>query len=295
MAVVERAYAKVNLNLHILGRRSDGYHELDSLVVFARDIFDTIELHPANRIEVHVAGAFATEIAGENLIATAARSLHDADPALQIGEFYINKRIPVAAGLGGGSADAAAALRALARLNKLAGVETRLADLATGLGADVPVCLGGGGCEAAFMRGIGERVERPAAGRLLPAAGVHAVVINPRIPVSTAEIFRRLGAAQLVNPPRDAAHPQGFDGFEELIAYLSATSNDLQGPACEMVPAIGDALAVLEGVDGCCLSRMSGSGATCFGIFETVAAAERGRDLLRRAHPDWWVESSKLT
>ena len=279
--VEERARAKVNLDLRIVGRRADGYHELDSLVVFA-EATDRLTFEPHDELRLEVGGPFAPALpdASDNLVLRAARHLAGLAGRPPAALIRLAKHLPVAAGLGGGSADAAAALRGL---DRLWGLGLPLADLlpvAVGLGADVPVCLIG---RPARLRGIGERLEAVVA---LPELAL--LLVNPRRPVATAAVFAGLGPirqapARGLPPPGDRAR---------LLAWLRASGNDLEVPARRLEPVIGQVLAALAAQPGCELARMSGSGATCFGIFPGLDAAGTAATAIRRAHPDWWVAAS---
>lgn len=263
-ACVEQAPAKINLCLHVTGRRPDGYHLLDSLVVFT-ELGDRVTVAPGP-LSLAVTGPFAADLAGDedNLCLRAARSV-GADCAITL-----HKALPVASGIGGGSADAAAVLRALRRSP---------ADPA-GLGADVPVCLAS---VPARMTGVGEAVE-PLPG--LPA--LHLLLVNPRVAVSTPAVFRALERRDNPALPDLPASPDAA----ALLGWLHGTRNDLQAAAIGMAPAIADVLAALRDA-GAQLSRMSGSGATCFGVFADAAAAQAARDAIARARPGWWVAQTR--
>jgi 4-diphosphocytidyl-2-C-methyl-D-erythritol kinase len=273
--LTEVAPAKVNLFLHVLGRRADGYHLLDSLVVFA-DVGDTLRAEPAKTLSLTVEGPFAGRLAAEpdNLVLRAARALATEAGVSAGGRLVLAKHLPVASGIGGGSADAAAALRLLCRLWRIEPDPGDLARLAGALGADVPVCLDG---RASRMGGIGDHLE-PVAG--LPPCGI--ALVNPGMALATAEVFRvRIGPwsarAELPAAWRDAG---------ELAGDLRRQRNDLQPAAIALCPVIGNALSLLEAVPGCLLARMSGSGATCFGLFADAIMARRAASGLQR--PGWW-------
>jgi 4-diphosphocytidyl-2-C-methyl-D-erythritol kinase len=278
-----RARAKVNLYLHVLGRRADGYHELDSLVVFA-DAGDALRAVPAATLSLTLDGPFAAALAGErdNLVLRAARALAASADAPPGAALHLTKTLPVASGLGGGSADAAAALRLLARLWRLRLDAARLHAIARGLGADVPVCLAG---RAAFVGGIGERLDPAPA---LPPAGL--VLVNPGVPLATPSVFKaRAGAfsspGRFDSAPRDAC---------ELASLLAARANDLTEAATVLVPAVGEVLAALAASPDCLLARMSGSGATCFGLYRDAAAAARAAAWLAGRRREWWVAPTAL-
>jgi 4-diphosphocytidyl-2-C-methyl-D-erythritol kinase len=277
------APAKLNLYLHVVGRRDDGYHLLDSLVAFAAD-GDVVTASPAPALRLTINGPFAEGLSNgaDNLVYRAATELADRlgkKPDLAL---TLTKNLPVASGIGGGSADAAAALRALCELWSIAPDDERVERVAASLGADVPVCLRG---EAAYLVGIGHETE-PAPS--LPDAGL--LLVNPRIPLETPPVFRaRTGpfseAARLARGPRDAS---------ELGLMLAARGNDLAQAAISIVPAISDILTALGGTDGVRLARMSGSGATCFALYDDPAGALRAADFLRAKNPAWWSLPSRL-
>lgn len=281
-AGAERAPAKVNLTLHVLGRRSDGYHEIESLVVFA-DVGDELTLAPAGVLSLEVDGptAAAAGAIADNLVLKAAGALAGRVSGLRVGRFALSKRLPVAAGLGGGSADAAAALRLLARVNGLAPEDPRLLQAARATGADVPVCLDP---RPRLMRGIGEILSPPLALAPLPS-----VLVNPGVAVPTRSVFTALGRPAGVISP--SSPPPDLTGLDEWIAR---GRNDLEGPAIELAPAIAVVLAELRDLPDCRFARMSGSGATCFGLFATHVAAAAAARTLEAAHPDWWVRATTL-
>ena len=286
--VLELARAKVNLTLRLRGRRSDGYHELESLVVFA-DIGDVIELTPAGAPTVTTRGAFATAIAGENLVGRALGLLAQARPGLQLGAITIEKKLPVAAGLGGGSADAAAALRAIRRANPTVSDQFDWHGLAATLGADVPVCLENA---PSLMWGVGEKV-RPLSG--LPP--LDAVLVNPLAavpPDKTREVFRRLAAASAPAGTAEPAPLPQFAGPGNLITYLEGEANDLEAAASDLMPACREVRAALAACSGCRLVRMSGAGPTSFGLFDDREAAHAAARALAVSHPAWWVRAVVL-
>jgi 4-diphosphocytidyl-2-C-methyl-D-erythritol kinase len=274
--VLEHAPAKVNLFLHVTGRRADGYHLLDSLAVFA-GVADTLHAGAAESLSLTLTGPFASALAPEpdNLVLRAARALAEAAGVRAGAALVLNKNLPIASGIGGGSADAAAALRLLA---SLWGIGTDAADLsgvAAQLGADVPVCLG---ARPARMGGAGESLAPAPA---LPPCGM--ALLNPGVPVATADVFRRRTGD--FSPAADL--PAGWPDATEMAADLARLRNDLEPPAIALCPPVGAALAALRAVPGCLLARMSGSGATCFGLFATPAEAEAAAVALRRR--DWWT------
>lgn len=274
----ERARAKVNLFLHVLGRRPDGYHLLDSLAVFP-DVADTLTVTPADALELKVTGPFAAALdGGDNLVLRAARLLLETASAKRGAAIVLEKRLPVASGIGGGSADAAAALRLLNRAWGLGVPMPQLAGIALGLGADVPVCLAS---EPARMGGIGELIGVAPA---LPHCGM--VLVNPGVPVATADIFR--ARAEIYSEP--AVLPRRWADAEALAGDLARLSNDLEAAAVRLCPPIGDSLAWLRTRPGCRFARMSGSGATCFGLFDTEAAAIA----VASPPPGWWAWGGAL-
>jgi 4-diphosphocytidyl-2-C-methyl-D-erythritol kinase len=280
-ALEEHAPAKVNLDLLITGRRADGYHELDSLVVFTSPA-DRLILHSAKDFSLEVRGPFAAALAGaDNLVLRAAQALAAHAGRTPQARIVLEKNLPVAAGLGGGSADAAATLRGLDRLWRLGLGTAALAALAERLGADVPVCLA---ARPARMRGIGERLE-PVPG--LPALAL--LLVNPNQPLATAAVFAALGALPEALPERGPP-PADRAG---LLDWLRARPNHLEAPARRLLPAIDEMLAALARQPGCALARMSGSGATCFGLFADAAACAQAETALRRARPDWWIAAGR--
>jgi 4-diphosphocytidyl-2-C-methyl-D-erythritol kinase len=283
-----RAPAKVNLTLHVLGRRADGWHELDSVVAFA-GCCDWLTFEPAETLSLTIAGptAAAAGPIDDNLVLRAARALAERVPRLRLGHFRLRKGLPVAAGLGGGSSDAAAALRALAADNGLAPDDPRLFAAAAAVSSDAPVCL----CPTArSMAGRGERLG-PALG--LPP--LPAVLANPGVAVATPAVFAALGLA--AGAPLDAppAPPlKTSDSAAHMLAALTTGRNDLQASAIRIAPAIGDALEALAKLNGVRLARMSGSGATCFALFDDRHSAAQAARTLATAHPDWWVRATYL-
>ncbi|MEQ8900483.1 MAG: 4-(cytidine 5'-diphospho)-2-C-methyl-D-erythritol kinase [Roseovarius sp.] len=271
--MTEPAPAKVNLTLHVTGRRADGYHLLDSLVVFA-DIGDRVTVRPGGAC-LRVVGPMAAGIPDgpENLVLRAAALMGTE------AEITLDKHLPAAAGIGGGSSDAAACLRALARLTG-----ARLPDDVLSLGADVPVCLL---ARAARMRGIGEEITPLARLPLL-----HAVLVNPGVAVSTPAIFKRLVRRDNLAMPERLP---GWHTTENLLLWLATQRNDLEEPAIAEAPVIADVLEKIAATEGCALARMSGSGATCFGLYPDPHSAQQAAHKLRRDHPDWWVMPTRLS
>ena len=277
-----RAPAKVNLTLHVLGRRADGYHDLESLVVFA-GVADHLELRPGPSVSLVVDGptAGAAGPNDDNLVLKAARLLAERRSGLTLGAFRLMKRLPAAAGIGGGSSDAAAALRLLARLNGLALSDPDVTAAARATGADVPVCLDP---KARMMRGAGEEV-----GEALGLPTLFAVLVNPGVAVPTPSVFRRLG----LMPGEKAAgapHPAVSTHHADLLDVVMSARNDLEPPAVVIAPEIGHALEQVRATRGCRLARMSGSGATVFGLYGDCHEAARAAARIRRAEPGWWVK-----
>jgi 4-diphosphocytidyl-2-C-methyl-D-erythritol kinase len=282
--LIERAPAKINLTLNVVGRRADLYHEIESLVAFSRS-GDSLSLDPGEEFQFRVDGPMA-EAAGDpekNLAAKAVRNLTQRIEGLKLGALHLIKNLPVAAGIGGGSSDAAAALRLLARANGLAQDDPRFLDAARATGADVPVCLA---AQARMMTGIGESL-----GPVLHLPPLPTLLVNPRQPLATRAVFAQMkiaaGARTGFGP-----HPQITSGlsYEALLAALRKGRNDMEDAACVLAPIIGDVLAILAAAPGCQLARMSGSGATCFAIFANCRVAGRAKKAILEAHPDWWVK-----
>jgi 4-diphosphocytidyl-2-C-methyl-D-erythritol kinase len=282
LAIREQARAKINLTLHVLGKRTDGYHELDSLVVFA-DLADDLSFEPASQTSLSIDGPFATALEGENLILKAQRVVSGWLGREIHGHFHLHKRIPVSAGVGGGSSDAAAAIRILLRAGGAENAAGGYIEKAATVGADVPVCLYN---RAAWMRGLGERVTPAPAIAPLPA-----VLVNPRIKVPTPAVFQRLNAGPLPagEPPASPLAGGDFSSPQKAAEALSHGRNDLEPPAVAVEPVVLRTLEAIRGQEGCLLARLSGSGPTCFGIFPTDAIAGQAAEALAREHPGWWV------
>ena len=278
MTIEVTAPAKINLTLHVTGRRDDGYHRLDSLVVFA-GVGDRLRLSPGLAADLTVGGPFAAGVPTDatNLILRAA-ALLDGPPVA----IHLDKCLPPASGIGGGSADAAATLRVLTAMGHRPAMPD-FAQAVLGLGADVPVCLAGRPCR---MQGIGEHLS-PAPS--LPP--VWLVLVNPGCTVPTGEVFAalqgRFGAGM-------SDLPAGFADAAGLAGWLSMQRNDLQPAAVTLAPPVADALAALAGVPGCLLARMSGSGGTCFGLFADADGATAGAARIQAAEPGWWVAAAPV-
>jgi len=276
------------LTLQITGRRPDGYHTLCSLVTFC-DVGERITLTPAQNDSLEVVGPFAHLVgpADDNLAMKAARLLRQSaerDAMTHGFHIRIDKQIPVAAGLGGGSADAAAVLRATNNLWKLNRSVDRLQELGSALGADVPMCVT---AQPAWIGGIGEVVEETA----LPA-GLHLVLVNPGVSVPTGAVFGRLN---LADNEINAAQKSDVATPEALLSTMRAVGNDLQIPASAEAPEIAEVLARLDKLPEVTFTGMSGSGATCFALFGDGPSAERSRHLLAADHPEWWIKSAPIS
>jgi 4-diphosphocytidyl-2-C-methyl-D-erythritol kinase len=290
-ARVERAPAKVNLTLRVLGRRPDGFHEIESLVVFAA-IGDALAFTPGRSLALTVRGptAAAAGDVADNLVLKAVRALTERYEGLEVGGFVLSKRLPVAAGVGGGSTDAAAALRLLARHNRIAPDDARLMAAARVTGADVPVCLDP---QPRVMRGIGEELSQP-----LRLPGLPALLINPRVSVATKDVFAALHAAPVAGHRASDLMDEGWAAGRptraDVIEFVSRHGNDLEAAAISLHPAIAQALAALRALALCRLARMSGSGASCFGLFDSNRAAAAAARALRVKHPQWWIRPTML-
>jgi 4-diphosphocytidyl-2-C-methyl-D-erythritol kinase len=284
----QRAPAKVNLTLRVIGRRADGYHDLESLVAFAGSC-DWLAFEPGGDLEVEVLGSRASEAGpvADNLVVRAACSLAKQIPGLKLGRFRLVKQLPAAAGLGGGSADAAAALRLLAEEAGLSVDDPRVRASARATGADVLVCLSP---QARIMRGIGDNLG-PAIG--LPK--LFALLVNPQVRAPTREVFVALGLAAgstLRSPaPPGSALETDANRFWDL---LSQVGNDLIGPAIQVAPAIAIVLKRLSEIPDAKAAGMSGSGATCFALFGDRRGAAAARRIIATEHPGWWVEATSL-
>jgi 4-diphosphocytidyl-2-C-methyl-D-erythritol kinase len=280
-ALTEKAPAKINLTLRVLGRREDGYHELESLVAFT-DLADTLTLQPGAGAALEISGPFAAACGPitDNLVLKAVAALRERVGALQVGRFLLDKKIPVAAGIGGGSADAGAVLRLLARANSLASADPRLASAALTVGADVPVCLES---RARIMRGVGDLLSAP-----LPLPAMPAVLVNPNVPVPTRDVFAAFAASKasdkyLRNVPAK---------WDAMIGFLNEHGNDLTQAAIVCAPVITDVLIALRALPGARLVRMSGSGPTCFALFQSSGEALAAASRLQAERKEWWVCST---
>jgi 4-diphosphocytidyl-2-C-methyl-D-erythritol kinase len=270
------APAKINLTLHVTGQRADGYHLLDSLVVFA-GVHDHLIIGPAQKSSFTVQGPCSKGVPTDarNLVL---RALEMALPGEEL-TVSLTKNLPASAGIGGGSADAAAALRGALALSEKPQATKRHA---LRLGADVPMCLTSAPCR---VRGIGDLLEN------IQLPTLHAVLANPGTPVATPDVFARLVSRENVGMPDSLPR---FPNAAPFIEWLKSQRNDLQDPAVDLVPAIADCIGSLETAAGCGLARMSGSGATCFGLFSDDQSAKSAARMIQTAHPDWWVVSTIL-
>ncbi len=292
---VSLAPAKVNLSLHIVGRRTDGYHLLESLTVFARQELqspscDVLHLTPGPMTELVVDGPTAAHAGRieDNLVLKTARLFRDNTGKNKTGQFHLTKRLPTAAGLGGGSADAAAALRLLAGLNGMETESPQILAAARLSGSDVPVCLSS---VARLMAGTGERL-----GGALALPPLDAVLVNPRVAVDTRDVFLAAGYEPGISLA-DAAHPPIPKHLRQndLFELLQTVRNDLEPAARSIAPIIGEALGLVRATRHCALARMSGSGATVFGLYPDTRAAFLASEVLRAARPQWWIEQTVLS
>jgi len=281
--LVEKAPAKINLTLRVLGRREDGYHELESLVVFA-DLFDKLDLEPGEGATLDIAGPFAQACGprADNLVLKAVAALGHRMERLEAGHFHLEKNLPVAAGIGGGSADAAAALRLLARRNGIAADDPRLYGAALATGADVPVCLLSKPC---VMRGVGDLLSEPYT--LPPLPGL---LVNPGVPLATRDVFAKYSGTPS-NKKYITNVPATFDG---MIGFLSNNGNDLTQAAIACAPVISEVLIALRALPAVQLVRMSGSGPTCFALFRSAGEAQAAARRLQAENKSWWVRATVL-
>lgn len=284
------APAKINLYLHVTGRRDDGYHLLDSLIAFA-DIGDQIRIEPAQDFQFEINGDFAASFQAKdrdaspssgNLVVQGAWALARAAQKTPGVKAVLQKTLPLGAGLGGGSSDAAAMIWALCEYWDIPRNTAYLPELMTRLGADVPVCFL---CQAARIRGIGDLLDPVPEIPEMPI-----ILVHPAKPCITADIFMHYGGA--FSEPLSI--PPHFGDHESFVAFLHGTRNDLYETACQAVPDIANVIHALEAQQGCAIARMSGSGSSCFGLFETQAQAENATAALQRDNPDWWITPGHL-
>jgi 4-diphosphocytidyl-2-C-methyl-D-erythritol kinase len=277
------ARAKINLYLHVVGRRADGYHLLDSLIVFA-ETGDRIDAAPAGELSLAIDGPFAANLSADpdNLVVRAARGLKELCGVAAGAAITLTKNLPVASGIGGGSADAAATLRALVALWRVSPDRAGLDRLALGLGADVPVCLAG---KPSVIGGIGEIVTPVGA---MPET--HLLLVNPGLATPTPAVFKARRSEFLPA----MAWQGGQKDARQLADALRGFRNDLTSPALVVTPAIAEVLEGIDGTPNCLLARLSGSGATCFGLYAEAADAEAARREIVARHPDWWAVAARL-
>jgi 4-diphosphocytidyl-2-C-methyl-D-erythritol kinase len=285
--------AKVNLSLRVVGRRVDGYHDLESVVAFA-DCADRLTLEAGGELSLTCTGPLAAACGetADNLVLKAARLLAERVPDLTLGQFTLDKVLPVAAGIGGGSADAAAALRLLAQANGLVLDDERLSEVALETGADVPVCLLSRACD---MTGVGDG--------LLPLdlPKLPCVMVNPNVAVPTKDVFAALGLRNgellvgVTDVIESPAWPEKGASIADWVEALSLVPNDLEAPAMRIQPVIGEVLAALRTSNGALLARMSGSGATCFALYGSAAEAQAAAQKILADHPNWWVHAGTLS
>ncbi len=294
-ALCEAAPAKINLALHVLGRRVDGYHALDSFVAFAQ-AGDALQAEPDDDLTLTVTGPFAAglSVGADNLVLRAASALRQAAGVSAGARLRLTKNLPVASGIGGGSADAAAALRLLARLWGIAADAGELAAAGAPLGSDVPMCVFGHVLRAG---GTGHELT------LLPSLPpLWAVLANPGVALATPPVFAALGLRPgrldgrralggAVDSPPDTFR---FADAASLAGWLAEQRNDLEPPALALAPAIGPVLAALAACPGALIVRLSGSGATCFALFATGAEADAAQARLRAEQPGWWIAATRL-
>jgi len=283
-----RAPAKINLSLRVIGRRADGYHELESLVAFA-GLCDWLGFEPGDDLDLEVLGPRAAEVGpvDENLVVRAARSLSAHVTGLRLGRFRLIKRLPIAGGLGGGSADAAAALRLLAAEAGLSVDDPRVRASACATGADVLACLSP---QARVMEGIGDKL-----GPAIRLPSIFALLVNPQVQAPTPKVFAALGLAprsKLESPAR--SFPAGGSDAVALFDFLSLRRNDLEAAAIRVAPPIAAVLKSLSQIPEARLTGMSGSGATCFALFGDRRGASAARRIVAAQHPTWWVEATNL-
>ena len=284
MAVISvQAPAKVNLYLHVTGRRADGYHLLDSLFVFTKD-GDVVSVREADDLSLEITGAYAPALSNDenNIVLKAARLLADEEGFVPKARIVLEKKLPVASGIGGGSADAAATLKALISLWNLKISQEKLHKIALRLGADVPSCLVS---KAVQVSGIGD-ILKPAP--VFPKLFV--LLVNPNKPVSTPAVFKTRAPA--FSQPFPFERP--MSDFDDFIGELKKRHNDLFEAACQVEPAVGQVIKALEKQPLCRLSRMSGSGGTCFGLFSSAADALSAYETMRLKYPDWWFLNTTI-
>lgn len=280
--IAVEAPAKVNLYLHVTGRRSDGYHELDTLMVFM-DLADRLTVAPSDSLSLAVEGPFAANLPSDsesNLVMKAARALAKAAGIEPTGQMMLTKNLPVSAGLGSGSSDAAAALKALSRHWEIADGVVDLAAIGLGIGSDIPGCLE---ARSIFVGGTGDRIDATP-----PLPPVDMLLVNPGVQLSTKSVFE----ARLGGFSPEARFSKAPGDVRALADLLEERTNDLTDPAIRLSPVIEEVLAAIDAAPGCRLARMSGSGATCFGLFDDAETAVRAKDQLQREN--WWCGVTRL-
>jgi 4-diphosphocytidyl-2-C-methyl-D-erythritol kinase len=283
MSVREPAHAKINLTLQVRGRRADGYHALASLVTFA-GVHDVVTLRQGSADCVTVTGEFAQSIVGENLLSRALAVVRETEPDLPPFAVELDKNLPVAAGVGGGSADAAALLRAVRSASGELGSSVPWRAIAARLGSDVPVCLDSA---PALMWGRGEHTAP-----VTHMPTVYAVLVNPGVPLETARVFAALNAGPAAYEGAPQSPP--LRSVNDLVAYIRATGNDLERPTVQLLPVVAEVKSALRAQPGCLVDAMSGSGPTCFGMFAGAGEAQRAASAIQRAQRLWWVRSTIL-
>jgi 4-diphosphocytidyl-2-C-methyl-D-erythritol kinase len=283
--ITERARAKINLTLRVLGRRADGYHLLESLIAFA-DIADDVTFAPGAAREVRMMGQYAAAIAGSNLVDTALDRIATADPRATLGRVEVEKRLPIAAGIGGGSSDAAAVLRAVRRANPASSIDWQ--SIAASLGADVPVCLVD---RTSLVWGIGEHIEPAAKLPRLDAVLVCPLSASPF--GKTKSVFGQLSLPPGAEAPPPAPLP-ALANVAALVDYMRAIGNDLRAPAHTVLPDSAAAEAALAALPDCLYVSLSGAGPTSYGIFADTQRAGAAAAQLRTRHPNWWVVATTL-
>jgi 4-diphosphocytidyl-2-C-methyl-D-erythritol kinase len=283
--IAERARAKINLTLRVLGRRADGYHLLESLIAFA-DVADDVTFTPGAAREVRMAGQYAAAIAGDNLVDTALDRIAAADPQARLGRMVVEKRLPIAAGIGGGSAAAAAVLRAVRRANPASPLDWQ--SIAASLGADVPVCLAD---RTSLVWGAGERIEP--AGKLPRLDAVLVCPLSASPFGKTKSVFGQLSVPRAAAAVAPAPLPS-FADAPALVDYMRAIGNDLRAPAHTVLPDSAAAEAALAALPDCVYVSLSGAGPTSYGIFADAQRAATAAEQLRARHPNWWIVATAI-
>jgi 4-diphosphocytidyl-2-C-methyl-D-erythritol kinase len=283
--IVERARAKINLTLRVLGRRADGYHLLESLIAFA-DVADDVTFTPGAAREVRMSGQYAAAIAGNNLVDTALDRIAAADPQATLGRVEVEKRLPIAAGIGGGSADAAAVMRAVRRANPAASIDWQ--SIAASLGTDVPVCLAD---RTSLVWGIGEHIEP--AGKLPQLDAVLVCPLSASPFGKSKSVFGQLSVPRAAESASPAPLP-AFAGAAALVDYMRAIGNDLRAPAHAVLPDSAAAEAALAALPDCLYVSLSGAGPTSYGIFADAQHAATAAEQLRASHPNWWIVATAI-